>query len=158
MGDLHTNQEHNMETDLEISTPQLLSREYPVTIKYQRRTSKFFSLTDAEIEMYASWGWASTILLTLFGAFIGFSLGCAVALMQGNLTPVSQAMLTSAAVVSAVPAIVFLVLAVAATLYQRKLKNQWETTPGTTHIGKPSGNNNIAQPLAQKGIQDATQS
>jgi len=121
-----------METELEPAEPQWLSREYPVTITLQRRTSKFCLLTEAEIEIYANLGWATNILLVLFGVSAGFALGCVAALMQGNLPVSSQVLLTSSAILSGIPAILFFLLAVASLLFQRKVKRMWEAILPTT--------------------------
>lgn len=121
-----------MKTELEPFEPQWLSREYPVTIKYQRRTSRFYSLTDAEIEMYANTGWAANILLTLCGIFGGFALGCVVSLMQGSSSLASQAMLSASAVLSGIVGVLFLLLAAASFWFQRKVKRLWEIAVPTT--------------------------
>lgn len=118
-----------MSTEIEFAESQTLSRQYPVTIQYQRRTSRFYSLTNAEIEMYANLGWATNILMALFGASGGFALGCAVALMQGGLPSAPYAALTSSAIVSGVSVILFLALAFGSILLQAKTRRQWEREP-----------------------------
>lgn len=100
----------------------------PVRIMTPQRTIEFCQVTDAEIEVYASTGWAATILLTLVGAFGGFALGCVVALMQGGLQLGPKATIATAAWISGITAVLFLVLAVVALLMQRKVSHPWKTS------------------------------
>lgn len=120
-----------MNTELDIADQSAVSRQYPVTIQYRRRTSRFYSLTSAEIEMHASLGWWANFLLALFGAFSGFTLGCVVSIMQGDLLDAPLAALTYGATVSGVTALIFLILAAVSLFLQWKTKKQWEVVEST---------------------------
>lgn len=95
-------------------------------VKFPKRESVYFSVTEAEINMYATLGWVSTILLTLCGIFAGLALGCLVALLQANLPAIAQAMLNSLAWITGVVSVIFFLISIAFILLQQKSKKSWE--------------------------------
>ena len=51
-----------------------------IQIDLEPRKSTYYSVTDAEIDVYAQFGWLSTVFLSLSGTFLGFALGCVAAI------------------------------------------------------------------------------
>lgn len=97
-----------------------------VDVRFQIRTSIYYSVTEAEIETYAQFGWLTTILLTILGILWGLALGCIVALLQGNLSASSQASLISCTILGGILGLVFLLLAVWMIRKQSQAKKDWK--------------------------------
>ena len=97
-------------------------------IKVAKRSSTFYSVTESEIEMYSQYGLLSSILLTLFGAFIGFSFGCIVPILQGGLTMDVQITLWWLAGATGLSALIFFGLSIIIARLQNKTKQTWKST------------------------------
>jgi hypothetical protein len=98
-----------------------------IDIVFPKRKSTYYSLTESEIDAYAQFGWFSTILLTLFGAFVGFSLGCVIAIIQGNSSSTAYATLKSSAILTGVVSLIFLGFAIVLIYFQQKNKKEWKS-------------------------------
>jgi len=111
-------------------TPEDEEDEYksPVTLQFQKRKGIYYSVTKAEINIYAQLGWISTFCLTLFGAFIGLAFGCFVALMQENIPYAAQALLKSLKWVTGLVSLIFLIFAILLMVLQMKNKKAWESS------------------------------
>ncbi len=97
-------------------------------IQFPRRKSIYYSVTEPEIEVYAQFGWLSTIFLTFFGASAGFALGCVTAMLQGNIPTSAQNTLTALSATMGIVSAVFLVLAIALILLQSKNRRAWRAS------------------------------
>ena len=84
----------------------------PVDVRYSKRQSIYYSVTEPEIEVYAQFGWLATIFLTLFGASAGFSLGCVTALLQGNIPTNAHNALVMSSIVTGTVSAVFLIISI----------------------------------------------
>jgi uncharacterized BrkB/YihY/UPF0761 family membrane protein len=105
-----------------------------VSIKFPKRESVFYSVTESEIESYATFGLLSNISLTLFGLLAGFGLGCVAALAQGNIPEPGKTTLTWLIVFSVVTSLVFLVASLFLAYLQNTNKKFWraKSTEETT--------------------------
>jgi hypothetical protein len=99
----------------------------PVINQFQKRKSIYFSVTESEINMYAQLGVISTLLLTLFGAFIGIAAGCFLALVQENIPAEAQTLLQSTGWVTMIVSIIFFGFALWFIYLQFKNKKSWES-------------------------------
>jgi hypothetical protein len=95
-------------------------------VKFPKRRCTYYSVTEAEIEVYAQFGWLSSMFLTLFGASLGFSLGCVVALVQGNIPADAQTTLWWLAGSIGLVSVVFLVITITLVVLQRKNRKTWK--------------------------------
>ena len=106
---------------------KILDLDDRLDIKFPKRKSTYYSVTESEIEMYAQLGWLSSLLLTLFGTSSGFTLGCVAAMVQGNLPSNSQSVFLWLAWVTGVISVIFLAIAIYLIMQQSKSKKAWET-------------------------------
>ncbi len=111
-------------------TPEEDEEDYtiPVINQFQKRRSLYYSVTEAEINMYAQLGLISTLFLTLFGAFIGIVGGCFIALVQENIPFEARALLKSIGWVTGIVSVIFLFFAMLFIWLQIKNKKAWEST------------------------------
>lgn len=98
-----------------------------VDIKFPRRKSVYYSVTESEIESYAQFGLLSNICLTLFGLLAGFGLGCVAALAQGNIPDAGKTTLSWLIGISMVIALIFLALSLFLAYAQNTSKKTWRT-------------------------------
>ena len=97
-----------------------------IQIDLEPRRSTYYSVTDAEIDVYAQFGWLSTIFLSLSGISTGFALGCVTAIAQGTLQAPADYTFRWIGGIAAVVAGVFFVLACALKYLQRENKKTWK--------------------------------
>lgn len=103
-----------------------------IDVQLPKRTSTYHPVTEAEIEVYAQFGWLSSLLFTFFGVLSGFALGCLAAVLQGNLLPAGRTTLGWLAGVVGAVSVIFLVFGIALMVLQRKNKQTWKTEPEAT--------------------------
>jgi hypothetical protein len=113
-------------SDIQFSSP-LLGTQGRVNIKFPPRQSTFYSVTEAEIEIYAQLNLFANICLTLFGLLAGFSLGCVAALAQGNIPDPGKTALTWLVGIAGIIAIVFLILSLFLAFAQHNSKKFWRS-------------------------------
>jgi hypothetical protein len=99
-----------------------------LVINFAERSSTYYSVTEAEIEVYAQFGWLSSIFLTLFGTFSGFSLGCVAAIVQGNIPTATQTVLWWLTGTTGIISAILLVIAIVLVIIQNKNKKTWKST------------------------------
>ena len=111
-------------------TPEEDEEEYknPVVNRFQKRQSIYYSLTEAEINMYAQLGVISTVFLTLFGALVGFAGGCFIALIQENIPYEAEILLKTIGWATGIISIVFFIVAMWFIRLQYNNKKSWEST------------------------------
>jgi hypothetical protein len=97
-----------------------------VEVTFPKRKAKFYSITDSEINTYAQLGWFATVLLTLFGAFVGVSSGSYLTLQQKDLPINTVSSLNSVMWTTGIVAAIFLLLAIVLIIIQAKNKKSWE--------------------------------
>ena len=98
----------------------------PIEVTFPRRSSIYYSITESEINSYATFGWLATIFLTFFGAFAGFAFGGLVALQQPNLPGSVTSTLSALTWTTGIVSILFIILAVVSIVIQAKNKKAWE--------------------------------
>lgn len=97
-----------------------------VEVVHFPREVQMYSVTNAEIDNYASFGWQSNLALTFAGLSGGFSLGCLTSLLQGGSSREVVLMLRACMCLSAIVAVVFVILAVCQIIGQGRLRKDWE--------------------------------
>jgi hypothetical protein len=97
-----------------------------VDVVHFPREVQMYSVTNAEIDNYASFGWQSTLALAFAGLAGGFSLGCLTSLLQGAGGSEVVLMLRACMWLSAVVAVVFLGFALWQIGSQRRMRKDWE--------------------------------
>jgi len=83
-----------------------------VKVRHPSRSATFYSVTEDEIDNYAQFTFLSSIALTLFGVFAGFTIGCVVALIQGDLSETSIAVFWALIGLTAAVTVIFLVASI----------------------------------------------
>lgn len=95
-------------------------------IKTAKRSSTFFSISEAEIEIYAQYSWLSSLFLTIFGVFMGFATGCYVAIIQTNNSTVNNTLWWLAGI-TFFSSIIFITLAIILNKLAKKNLKKWES-------------------------------
>jgi hypothetical protein len=98
-------------------------------IQFPKRRSVYYSITEAEVNMYAQLGWISTVCLTLFGAFIGLAFGCFVGTIQDNIPIIARSVLTSIMWVTGFVSLIFFIISIVFIVLQSRSKKEWEPEP-----------------------------
>jgi preprotein translocase subunit SecG len=115
-----------MTAGTDISSNGAFSSAPRIEVSFPTRRSIYYSVTDSEINMYATLGWIATICLTLFGAFVGAAFGGWVALQQGNMPTTTTATLTTLMVITGIVSAIFLALSIFFMITQAKSKKDWQ--------------------------------
>ncbi len=100
--------------------------ELPVSVKYQKRESIYYSITDSEIDVYAQLGWISNIFLTFFGASTGVCFACLLAQKQGNIPASAIVFFNTLGWATAIVSLIFLAFSILFIILQAKNKNKWK--------------------------------
>ncbi len=105
----------------------IFSEDERVAIRFPKRESVYYSVTESEIDSYATFGLLSNLSLTLFGLLAGFAFGCLAALAQGNIPEQGRITLSWLTGFSIVTSLVFLVSALFLAYLQNSSKKHWRT-------------------------------
>ena len=112
---------------VEESNAQIPDEVERVKVRFERRTTIFFSVTEAELDIYFQFGLYAGIALFLSGLFGGFATNCLVALIQSNLSQTAQAVFWWLMWFSGFMSIICLVSAITFTLNQQQEKKCWKS-------------------------------
>ena len=110
-----------------VSENDYIDHEELVTVVVSKRIAGYYIVSPEELEDYAQFGWLSTIFLSLFALFAGFTLSCAILLVEGNLTISSQINLRWLSGLGCFVSVIFFVVSIALLIIQKNKKKRWVT-------------------------------
>jgi hypothetical protein len=105
-----------------------LSSDSTVTNEYVPRKSKYYSITEAEINTYSQLGLISTILFVVGGLTGGFSLGCLVSIIQESSNIAAKTLLTWLAGAMGIVTLLFFGFAITLEIIKWYSKKSWNTS------------------------------
>ena len=115
-------------SDLTIEEEDEYEYSNPVIMQFPKRKSIYYSVTEAEINIYAQLGWISTLFLAIFGVLIGLAFGCYVALIQEDIPSEAQSLLKSTGWITGIISIIFFASALYFIFLQKQNKKAWESS------------------------------
>jgi hypothetical protein len=118
---------HRLDGAAQFAGPNPLVNLQPggIDVQVEGRSSKFFQLTEAEIENYAGVGHGANALLSLLSVSAGLALGCVLSLAVPGIPPQATDRLTLLLYTSIIITAVFSLLWIGAIRMQRRMKRQW---------------------------------